>query len=273
VPARLNGATFLVIMFLLPVAFGALSILVVHAVSMGSFKTVEALIALGALGVIRGVLKDRTWTLGAEETLGGGVAVRYRGIFGRWRTGQHYAREELAASLPLRQALRARFSLAIDLGDDSPEYCGPGAQHRPAEWTPVASLPDANAATAWTYRGMATRLAAYAAEDLRLTRRMRQSAGLATTVVDEAVLDDERLYVREGEDIASIDLAHLREERARSDDGSVTFVFGKATRVVFVDEDNDVVRALRERLAAMSHAAEDEVSAARTAGGVRKSEA
>ncbi len=61
-----------------------------------------------------------------------------------------------------------------------------------------------------------------------------------------------------------MDLALLREERGRGADGAVTFVFGKATRVVFVDEDDEVVRALREPLA--SRQDDEEVGRSRRPG-------
>ncbi len=159
-----------------------------------------------------------------------------------------YSPSVLARSPLLRTTLRKRFGLALDLGADSPEILRP--RDPPiAEWQPISALPEPveGGRGSSVYRtnagGPGVLLEPF---DESAARFLRKTATFATTVVDEAALDDERLYVREGKDVASMDLALLRGA-APLGDGHVVFSFGKFTTVVFPDASaSKIVRALRD---------------------------
>lgn len=187
-------------------------------------------------------------TLLIEEALSmaDGVKVRVTDVL---RHGERRSRtvdvswDDLAASLELRTTLRSRFGLKIDLGDDSPEHVGPSdaalAFWEHATELPVTEKPDD------AYRSLpasAFGLSMKASDALAVTKARRE-ADLATTVVDEAVLVGNVLTVREGSDFGAMDVSLLQGERPFGEHG-VNFVFGKSTKVVFVDAENDVVARL-----------------------------
>lgn len=179
-----------------------------------------------------------------------------------------YDAKLLSRSLLLRMTLRERFGLTLDLGADSPEILRSGDPPI-AEWQTVSALPEPvdGARTSSAYRTNAAGPSVLREPfDERAGRLLRKTANSFTTVVDEAALDDERLYVREGKDVASMDLSLLRGA-APLGDGHVVFSFGKFTSVVFpAASASHVVRALRERIPRNTlppplEAAEDEVEA------------
>ncbi len=166
----------------------------------------------------------------AEDDRKGGVLMS-----GANREPITFTREDLLESLALRVALRQRFSLRLDLGDESPEFVA-------ALGAPLATWRAEHGSSLPVVETLRSLQSAARAHELR------QRANIVTSVVDEAVLHEERLYVREGKDVASMELALLREEHETSD-GSAVFVFGKSTRVVFASAKNDpVVAALRAKL-------------------------
>ncbi len=169
---------------------------------------------------------------------------------------ERYTRSQLCESFALRVALRERFGLTLDLGDDSPEVLHPGDPPI-AEWQPIAALPESvdGVRGSSVYRTNAAGPGLLREPfDERAASFLRKTATFAATVVDEAALDAERLYVREGKDFGSMDLSLLRGA-APLGDGSVAFSFGKFTTVVFPDASaSKIVRALRDCIPRRSEA-------------------
>lgn len=124
------------------------------------------------------------------------------------------------------------------------------------EWTPAEWLPaeEHDSGEGGAYRSQTReKVVRYVANE-KLAAKARRTANIVTTVADEAAIAEERLFVREEADVAFIALADLRDEERDLPKGGTTFVFGRATRIAFLNEDNDVVRALREMLPSSSRA-------------------
>lgn len=129
-----------------------------------------------------------------------------------------------------------------------------GADEHLVEWTPAVGMPvdDHDAVDAGAYRSQERAKVVRYVAGVKPARRARRSANVVTTVADEAAIDEERLFVREQGDVAFVALSDLRTEEPGTPQGGTMFVFGRATRVVFLNEDNDVVRVLREMLPSSS---------------------
>ena len=130
----------------------------------------------------------------------------------------------------------------------------------------VAIRRTSNALNAYRNDGRVANDPVGAKQPPHLAHLERVDENIAMTVVDEAVIDETHLYVREGDDVARIELSALRAEKPRVLARAI-FVFGKSTQVMFVNAAKDPdVAALRDRLAAqgsLETVERDEVSEAR----------
>ncbi len=231
------SAIAVIVMVVMFVALGAS----VHISRWPMFLRVPALIgiAVSLVIVLRGTLSARARSRLPVEKADGSCVIAPDGV------PRVFSRRALTKSLVLRTELRAMYGLRVCLGDDSPELRDPSDPPH-ALWRTAPAMPSAQPGERM-YREHAVVLVA-TTQPAADAARVRLEADDFTTVVDEAVFAGDSIVVREGNEVGELDMKMFRGELSPVR-GMATFLFGKATKVFFVDDNNDVVEAFRERLA------------------------